>query len=389
MPKVLEQQIAVFGESGSGKTVLLSSFFGPTEEEGFGQRNLYDVVADDAGQGATLFQNFLGMRNAARVPDPNKFRSTSYSFSIRKAKGLPASAGPRATFDALRLIWHDYPGEWFEQDVDGEEADRRVDVFRTLLGSDVAVLLVDAQRLIDNEGQEEAYLKSLFRNYRTGIENLSDKILDDGKPLTVFPRIWIVALSKWDLLPEIDAHRFKELIVEKAAGDLNRLRETIASMVDAPTALTVGEDFLLLSSAKFSPGHIELTQRVGVDLMLPIAAALPLERHVQWINSKKLPHAVTERLLDNAGIISTALIAVAPFLLKVKLPGPLTLLAPILARALSKDALEKFVDLGRAKLEEVRKQALEHHDYLTAVLTRFRIDLQDAEKAKVLLRSLK
>ncbi|WEK61716.1 MAG: ATP/GTP-binding protein [Candidatus Microbacterium colombiense] len=389
MTKVLEQQIAVFGESGSGKTVLLSSFFGPTEEEGFGERNLFEVVADDAGQGATLFQNFLGMRNSARVPDPNKFRSTSYSFSIRKAKGLPASAGPGATFDAVRLVWHDYPGEWFEQDVAGEEADRRVEVFRTLLGSDVAVLLVDAQRLIDNEGQEEAYLKALFYNYRVGIENLRERILDDGKPLTVFPRIWIVALSKSDLLPDTDVHRFKELVIEKSAGDLNRFRATIASMVDAPSALAVGEDFLLLSSAKFSPGHIELTQRVGVDLMLPIAAVLPLERHVQWINSKKLPHAVAEKLLENAGIITTALIAVAPFLLKVRLPGPLALLAPLLTRALSKDALEKFVDLGRAKLEEVRKQALKHHDYLTAVLTRFRIDLEDAEKNKTLLRSLK
>ena len=54
-------------------------------------------------------------------------------------------------FDALRLVWHDYPGEWFEEDVSGpEEAQRRVDTFKSLLGSDVAFLLVDGQRLLDN-----------------------------------------------------------------------------------------------------------------------------------------------------------------------------------------------------------------------------------------------
>lgn len=84
----LEQQIAVFGESGSGKTVLLSSFFGPTQEEGYGERNLFNVVADDTGQGARLFQNFLGMRNSARLPEPNRFKSTSYSFSVRRVVPL-------------------------------------------------------------------------------------------------------------------------------------------------------------------------------------------------------------------------------------------------------------------------------------------------------------
>lgn len=41
----LEQQIAACGESGSGKTVLLSLFFGPTQEERCGERNLFNVVA--------------------------------------------------------------------------------------------------------------------------------------------------------------------------------------------------------------------------------------------------------------------------------------------------------------------------------------------------------
>ncbi|KQS22362.1 hypothetical protein ASG05_01865 [Frigoribacterium sp. Leaf186] len=47
----LEQHIAVFGESGSGKTVLVSSFYGAAQEASFLKQSLYRVVADDIGQG--------------------------------------------------------------------------------------------------------------------------------------------------------------------------------------------------------------------------------------------------------------------------------------------------------------------------------------------------
>jgi ABC-type dipeptide/oligopeptide/nickel transport system ATPase component len=35
LKRALEQQIAVFGESGSGKTVLLSSFYGAAQDPKF------------------------------------------------------------------------------------------------------------------------------------------------------------------------------------------------------------------------------------------------------------------------------------------------------------------------------------------------------------------
>ncbi len=74
--------------------------------------------------------------------------------------------------------WHDYPGEWFEQDVSGpEEARRRVDAFEALLGSDVALLLVDGQRLVENSGREQGYLKSLLSNFRNGLLSLKGDLL--------------------------------------------------------------------------------------------------------------------------------------------------------------------------------------------------------------------
>src|SRR5262249_55238412 len=158
----------VFGESGSGKTVMLSSFYGATQEPEFRQSSLFDVVAEDIGEGHRLHRNYLGMRDSARLPVLTRFLSTSYAFSV-KLKDGSAKAQDSRQFHALRLVWHDYPGEWFEQDVSGEEAQRRVDTFRSLLGSDIAFLLVDGQKLLDNAGEEERYLKSLLGAFRNGL----------------------------------------------------------------------------------------------------------------------------------------------------------------------------------------------------------------------------
>ncbi len=194
--RTLEQQIAVFGESGSGKTVMVSSFYGATQEPQYLQKTLFHVLADDIGQGARLHRNYLGMRDSARLPPPTRFSATSYSFSVKLKDVSDAKSLKAKPFDALRLVWHDYPGEWFEQDVSGpEEARRRVDAFKSLLGSDVALLLVDGQRLVENSGREEGYLKSLLGDFRNGLLSLKGDLLEDG-PLVEFPRIWVLALSK-------------------------------------------------------------------------------------------------------------------------------------------------------------------------------------------------
>ena len=129
-----------------------------------------------------------------------------------------------------------------------------------MLGSDVALLLVDGQRLLDNSGEEERYLKSLLANVKNALLSLKDDLLEDGQPLVEFPRIWIMALSKADLLPEMNVFNFRDLVIEKAREDLEELRNVLEGLVEVSEALSVGEDFMLLSSAKFEVDKIEVTK---------------------------------------------------------------------------------------------------------------------------------
>src|SRR4051812_25852632 len=103
-----------------------------------------------------LHRDYLGMKGSARPPGPTQFSSIPYAFSV-KLKNRGANADSPKPFAALRLVWHDYPGEWFEQDVSGEGPAEGGDV-QVSAGSDVAFLLVDGQRLLDNAGEEERYL---------------------------------------------------------------------------------------------------------------------------------------------------------------------------------------------------------------------------------------
>lgn len=378
---LLEQHIAVFGGTGSGKTVLLSSFYGAAQEPNYLQRSPFNVLAEDFGQGTKLHRNYLGMRDSAAFPVADKFISNSYAFSIKLKDADDHKAAKGRQFEALRLLWHDYPGEWFEQDVSGpEEAQRRVDTFKSLLQSDVAILLVDGQKMIDNKDEEERYLKSLFGGFRNSILALKEDLLVDGKRIVQFPRIWILALSKADLLPDVDVYNFRDLVIAKASDELEEFRSAIAGILEGSEALAIGEDFMLLSSAKFEPGKIEVNQRIGVELLLPVAAILPFERHVRWADTKQLPAKVAENLLQGAGALAAALVGKK---IKIKIPGKM---APILG-LLGSDLIREAARLAGDKLHELNTQARLNRDNLTATLTQFKQDLADGEDKGILLRS--
>lgn len=378
-----EQQIAVFGESGSGKTVLLSSFYGLAMEQLLAGTDRFDLLAVDSAAGRKLHQNYLGMKNSAIRPMADRFSGASYAFSIRPKLG--AKVKKNAQSEELRLVWHDYPGEWFEQEPGGpEESKRRTATFRALLGSDVALILVDAQRLLDNAGQEERYLKSLLTGFSTSLLKQRDELLENGEPLAQFPRIWTIALSKADLLPSMNVLQFRDLLVEKAGAEINKLQGVIKQFVQAPEALSVGDDFVLLSSARFEPEKIEISKRVGLDLILPIAAMLPFTRFARWAARMRKGGAVAEHLLQG----------VAPFAAligKLKLPAPLARLAGpvgVIAGLAGPGLVAAAADLAGDKVRGLHADAKNRHDFLAETLTGFQLELDRGVDDRILLRSL-
>lgn len=381
-----EQHIAVFGESGSGKTVLLSSFYGAAQENANIKRDGFAVVAEDPGQGNSLNSKYLGMKNSGKLPAPNRFSSTAYAFKVTVNK--PAATAEK--FDALRLVWHDYPGEWFEQDVSGpEEETRRINAFRDLLESDVALVMIDGQRLLDHQGEEERYLKSLFTNLSNGLLRIRDDLLADRKKLVQFPRIWVLALSKCDLLPDMDVDGFRELMVEKASDEIEKLRGVLEGLVDSNDVLSVGEDYVLLSSAKFDGKTIEVAKRVGLNLLLPLASVFAFERHLKWAQAEHVGRDLAIQLLQNAEMVAVAIGAIGTWILKVSrsgnklvalIGGALLLLSPKLADIAKH--LEKSMAGADAKKAAKREG-------LAGILTRFREDLERAEEENVFRPSLR
>lgn len=377
----LEQHVAVFGGSGSGKTVLLSSFYGGAQEPSFRRTKGYAVRAADKAQGRKLHQNYLGMRDSASTPTANRFASTEYAFTIEPTADTTSKSkvrGKSKVAKTLRVVWHDYPGEWFEQDPStAEEAERRVETFRSLLSADVAILMVDGQRVAEHPGEEERYLKALLTDFHSGLSELRDDVLNGGRRLVRFPRIWAIGLSKSDLLPDVDVERFRELVLGKAGGELEELRSVLQSYVEDPDALDVGEDFLLLSSARFEPGRIDVGTRTGIDLLMPITAMLPFERFAKWATNKQRAVAVAEQLLRFAGPVLGFLGSK-----RLKLPTPVGALVGLVAG----EAGRRGTKFAAARVAKLKKETTAEADFVTAVLERFADDLDRGVEQRILRR---
>ena len=151
---------------------------------------------------------------------------------------------------------------------------------------------------------------------------------------------------------------------------------------------------MLLSSAKFTvaddhpgPVTIDVRRQVGLDLILPIASLLPLERLVQWQQQMQIPRKVLDSVADGAemlaGILAGASLARLDKVL-TKLPN----VGPLAGKA-AYAALIASAKIAGDQLRKINAQARDSQDYLTATVTQFRLDLDQGIADKLFLRSLK
>jgi hypothetical protein len=185
-------------------------------------------------------------------------------------------------------------------------------------------------------------------------------------------------------------HSFRDLVIWKAGDYIGHLRTTLQEFVVTPDALSIGEDFMLLSSAKFelSPAgreavEIDVTKRVGIDLLLPVASLLPLEHLVQWQEKIEIPMKVLDTLSD--GTVAKVLIGGMSSGVVSKVVAKLPTVGPIAIKA-ALPALVAAVKMAQSQLRQINEQARERHDYLTATLTQFKLDLDQGETDRLLIR---
>ena len=277
-----EQHIALFGESGSGKTTLLAVFYGYQQDTKFQNEAGYRLLADDTTQGQTLLHSFWNLTN---VP-ATRLESHKYSFHIRLAAPNNERKTPEEK-ECAKLVWHDYPGEWWtETKTEGEQQDKE-QTFLSLMSSDVALFLVDGAKLKESG---DKYLKCLFCNFRDELCRLkASSVLKSKFPLTHFPRIWLICLSKADLLPNLTTEEFRQRVISVANDELQALKREIQGIIEEPELFTLGEDYLLLSAAEYNESNETITnieKRKGVDLIVPISFTVPVKRSLDWAKTK-------------------------------------------------------------------------------------------------------
>lgn len=277
-----EQHVALFGESGSGKTTLLTVFYGYQQTAKFQGEAGYRLLADDTTQSQNLLNSFW---NLSKLP-PTRLTSRKFSFQIR----MVAPKNERnvsAEKECARLVWHDYPGEWWTETQAGKQQQDKEETFLSLMSSDVALFLVDGAKLKESG---DKYLKCLFCNFRDELCRLKEcPALKSKFPLTHFPRIWLICLSKSDLLPDLTAEGFRQRVIRVANDELQALKREIQEIIEEPELFTLGEDYLLLSAAEYDENNEAITnieKRKGVDLIASIAFTVPIKRSLEWARAK-------------------------------------------------------------------------------------------------------
>jgi hypothetical protein len=190
-----EIRFGVFGASGSGKTVLLSTFFGRQQGPGWMDARGYSLFPESKNY-QTLLEHYNRLTKAREFSEGNR-NSAEYIFTFK----LPDY--PRGP---LKICWYDYPGGWLTEPPDTtEEKERQKSLLRSLLRSHVGFLLFDGERVKEDS---TSYIKHLLDIFRIEVHRQKSIMYNEGlESEGNYPKQWIFALTKADLfqaIPSVD-----------------------------------------------------------------------------------------------------------------------------------------------------------------------------------------
>lgn len=247
-----ELRIALFGQSGSGKTTFLSSFYGNQQLNSFQRSRGYFLEADNISVGNQLLSRFHQMEDGNFPLGTEDFSEFKFNFKIT---GIPKPG--------LQIIWYDYPGGWWEREPsDSSEEKIRNEALLKILNSHVGIIMVDGQKYME---KGKSYIKPLLEGFKFQISKLKASIPASDEELKL-PKQWITAITKADLLPkEKTARVIGNEIVRDAADQLLGIADVIGSK-------EFGHQFLLISSAVGEEGKVvDAGKFVGLQLVAPLA----------------------------------------------------------------------------------------------------------------------
>ena len=386
-----EQHIAFFGEEGSGKTTLLNVFYGKQQEFKFIRENGYSLLAEDSGQGKTLLDGYNQLKDAGSL-NATRLYSQSYSFLVKPAFE-PKRKG------VLKIVWHDYPGEWLSgrNKPSAAEDQRKIETFRALIKSDVAFILIDGQRLKEQGG---GYIKSVFSQLKDELIRLKDRMAND-LPLKYFPRVWTICLSKADLFAEWKISDFKGEVLKFASDEIESLRVVLGQFVKHPEKMDFPSSYLLLSSAKYDPNTLKLVdwgETVGVDCIAPISILAPILSVIKWANVKEVGSGTVRSVLrvgaDLCSSLSSWAPVVAAWLATMvcwipfvgKPSSAVLLLSGFLVKAVL-DSAALIMKGGAVGLQNMKEKAKAKKDSLSYVVAAFQGKLQECRDCRVYVES--
>lgn len=248
-----EIRLALFGPSASGKTTFLASYFGNLQRNSFEEKHGYRLEAENVSDGNQLLARYYRMENGEFPLGTEQFAEYRFAF---KVQGLPEPG--------LRIVWYDYPGGWWERaPKDESEKLARRDAFSKLLTSHVGILLIDGKRY---RFEGLPYIRHLLDQFRAEVRRISDDFASSGSPLEAFPRQWILAVSKADLIP--GDKTAESICKELVSGACDQL----AGVAKAVNSSGFGHQFLLLSSVVGDGAQVvDAHKYMGLQLVAPVA----------------------------------------------------------------------------------------------------------------------
>ncbi|HQV22980.1 MAG: hypothetical protein H6996_09205 [Moraxellaceae bacterium] len=260
-------KIAFLGGRGCGKTTLLASYLGHMASSRWQKEHQYYLSTPDSSDSKRLNELFQGLCNGY-FPEATIKRASAYRFQmhVEACDGVP-----------LEIQWLDYPGEWWEREpADAKEKKQRDDCLKRMVNSHVCFLVIDGAEF---KRHGETYLRAHLAHMTNEIANLLRQTGTKKKHNALKDMVWIMALSKADMLePNLTAADFADFVNRYAGDQLDTLRQRLGE-AGCPS---FGMNYLLFSSVLGTGQRIiDINKNIGLDLIAPLALRTILEKELQ------------------------------------------------------------------------------------------------------------